>query len=267
MVPKTVFVVILRDKSDDKVKKPSIAIVAGASTSEDVCPWESGPPEPISRKIRVSWIQEALRLISAWLLLRLLKKFNALACSRNNIPWTAAVDSFQPTLMIPPQGIGVGPHRTPMADSSKRKVSSFEDNSSVTTSTSSSVFVIPSDTDKDNKPEEKTLKLSKRVTVLQKTFSVAATSTAPTISVSSATDDLPCASCDCGHGEFEEEEKVVEEEETTTTGSNREPLAPLAEPDSESPASEFPPSETGEAVEGEGEGEAKSNDVCPWEDE
>lgn len=33
-----------------RVKKPSIAIVAGASTSEDVCPWEAAPPEPRSRK-------------------------------------------------------------------------------------------------------------------------------------------------------------------------------------------------------------------------
>lgn len=30
------------------MKKPSIAIVAGTSTSEDVCPWEAFPPE--SRK-------------------------------------------------------------------------------------------------------------------------------------------------------------------------------------------------------------------------
>lgn len=35
------------------------------------------------------------------------------------------------------------------------------------------------------------------------------------------------------------------------------PMAPLAEPDSESPASEMPPELE----------EAKSNDVCPWEDE
>lgn len=32
------------------MKKPSIAIVAGASTSEEVCPWETAPPESRSRK-------------------------------------------------------------------------------------------------------------------------------------------------------------------------------------------------------------------------
>lgn len=63
----------------------------------------------------------------------------------------------------------------------------------------------------------------------------------------------------------------------------QEPLAPLAEPDSESPGSELPPSEVGEILDAEREheleqevetqvtqeehGEAKSNDVCPWEDE
>lgn len=86
---------------------------------------------------------------------------------------------------------------------------------------------------------------------------------APIISVSSVVDDLPSEI-----GDQEEEEEGVdrerEEEAAAVAGCSQEPLAPLAEPDSESPASEFPPSEPGEV---EGEGEAKSNDVCPWEDE
>lgn len=63
------------------------------------------------------------------------------------------------------------------------------------------------------------------------------------------------------------------------SASNQEPKAPLAEPDSESPASELPPSEIAagdEEVEGDDakkpkaegeEDEARNTDVCPWEDE
>lgn len=65
------------------------------------------------------------------------------------------------------------------------------------------------------------------------------------------------------------------------SASNQEPKAPLAEPDSESPASELPPSEIAagdEEVVNEGdeakkpkaegeEDEARNTDVCPWEDE
>lgn len=87
---------------------------------------------------------------------------------------------------------------------------------------------------------------------------------APIISVSSVVDDFPSDSGDQQEDVEDEEEKEKEEDAAAVAGCSQEPLAPLAEPDSESPASEFPPSEPGEA---EGEGEAKSNDVCPWEDE
>lgn len=138
----------------------------------------------------------------------------------------------------------------------KRKVSSFEDNSSAatTTSASSSVFVVPSDS--DNKTEQASV-----CKTLKKSHSIAKTcsTNAPIISVSAVPDDL-----------IDVEVKVEEvgsqeggiEEASCSSQQIAEPLAPLAEPDSESPASELPPSEVQQVDE-----EAKSNDVCPWEDE
>lgn len=85
---------------------------------------------------------------------------------------------------------------------------------------------------------EKTFKKSHSLT---KACSVAGTNP-PIISVSSVADV----------------EKSSEEKGEEAAAPVIVPLAPLAEPDSESPASEMPP----ELLE-----EAKSNDVCPWEDE
>lgn len=65
--------------------------------------------------------------------------------------------------------------------------------------------------------------------------------------------------------------QVVQNSPSVVT--NQEPKAPLAEPDSESPGSEVPPSEPNrdgkeEKKPSEGEDdEAKNDDVCPWEDE
>ncbi|XP_015838971.1 regulator of G-protein signaling 7 isoform X4 [Tribolium castaneum] len=230
-----------------RVKKPSIAIVAGASTSEEVCPWESG--EPRSRKnsaqldsgssssdisVAVAEVSERVQRV----------------CTLTQQHTVDGSRKLSTSTMDPPRRASVSvpiTHST-TGDSSKRKVSSFEDNSSAATSTSSSVFVIPSDT--DNKSEECT---STNKTVvknhgLAKACSVTGAN-APIISVSSVADDLPPDS---------KEEQV----EPTTS---QEPLAPLAEPDSESPASELPPSEP--ITEVEADTEAKSNDVCPWEDE
>lgn len=85
---------------------------------------------------------------------------------------------------------------------------------------------------------EKTFKKSHSLT---KACSVASTNP-PIISVSSVADV----------------EKSSEEKGEEAAAPIIVPMAPLAEPDSESPASEMPP----ELLE-----EAKSNDVCPWEDE
>ncbi|KAJ8913835.1 hypothetical protein NQ315_003744 [Exocentrus adspersus] len=244
------------------VKKPSIAIVAGASTSEDVCPWEAAPPEPRSRKnstqldsgssssdisVAVAEVAEKVQRSCVLTQQHTVDEGRKLSANICEAPRRASVS-------VPIM------HST--GEGAKRKVSSFEDNSSAATSTSSSVLVIPSDT--DNKPEEK----PSTAKTLKKNHSLAKTtpsSVAPIISVSSVVDDSPS-----------DRKEAKEEEATAEKGGDREkkieevaccsqePLAPLAEPDSESPASEFPPSEPGEA---EAEGEAKSNDVCPWEDE
>ncbi|KAJ8954729.1 hypothetical protein NQ318_011423, partial [Aromia moschata] len=225
------------------VKKPSIAIVAGASTSEDVCPWEAGPPEPRSRKnsgqmdsgssssdisVAVAEVAEKVQRSCILTQQHTLDGGRKLSANPSDPPRRASVSV---------------PIIHPVGDSSKRKVSSFEDNSSVATSTSSSVFAIPSDT--NSRIEERNLaKTLKKSHSIAKTFSVGGT-TAPIISVSSVADDLP------GDAEqLEEEEDIVAEaesaeEEPEASGTMPEPLAPLAEPDSESPASEFPPSDPG----------------------
>ncbi|KAJ8937019.1 hypothetical protein NQ314_012101, partial [Rhamnusium bicolor] len=229
------------------VKKPSIAIVAGASTSEDVCPWEAGPPEPRSRKNSAQLDSGSSSSDISVAVAEVTEKIQR-SCMLTQQHTLDGGRKLTANPTDPPRRASVSVPITHSTDSSKRKVSSFED-SSAATSTSSSVFVNPSDT--DNKSEEKTM----------------AGANAPIISVSSVVDDLPSDSGD--HQEEEEEaEKVKEktEEIGIVAGYSQEPLAPLAEPDSESPASEFPPSEPGECAEGEGEGEAKSNDVCPWED-
>ena len=225
--------------------------MAGASTSEEVCPWESGN-EPRSRKnsaqldsgssssdisVAVAEVSERVQRV----------------CTLTQQHTVDGSRKLSTSTMDPPRRASVSvpiTHSTTTGDSSTRKVSSFEDNSSAATSTSSSVFVIPSDT--DNKAEECT-STSKTVVKnhgLAKACSVTGAN-APIISVSSVADDLPVDS------------KVEEEAEATC--SQQEPLAPLAEPDSESPASELPPSEP--ITEVEVDTEAKSNDVCPWEDE
>lgn len=141
---------------------------------------------------------------------------------------------------------------------SKRKISSFEDTASAVTSASSSstVFAIPSDEDNkrsEEKPPPPTNRTFKKSHSLAKTLSVVG---APIISVSSAVD----YSDDRQEDAYCQQKEDVGEEEL-------EPMAPLAEPDSESPASEFPPSEPGENLDGDAAGETKSNDVCPWENE
>lgn len=86
-------------------------------------------------------------------------------------------------------------HSTSGLEAARRKVSSFEDNSSASSiNAATSVFVIPSD--KDNKPDDVALSIStnKGAKALQKSHSIGKTcsmsSGAPIISVSSATDDV-----------------------------------------------------------------------------
>ncbi|CAH0555392.1 unnamed protein product [Brassicogethes aeneus] len=255
------------------VKKPSIAIVAGASTSEDVCPWESGPPataqEPRSRKnsaqldsgssssdisVAVADITDRVQRTS---ILQQQHTLDGGGCGRNLSAKTAE----------PVRRASVSvPITHPTADSSdgaKRKVSSFEDKTSTTSSTS--VCALPSEKSDCSITSTNTNKTLSKSQSLAKTFAVA-----PIISVSSAADDLPTET-EC----TDDDDDGKTSEETVVAAA--EPLAPLAVPDSESPASEVPPSEISEEVPeaaestttsaGDGEVEAKSNDVCPWEDE
>ncbi|XP_030746134.1 uncharacterized protein LOC115874968 [Sitophilus oryzae] len=290
------------------VKKPP-SIAPGASTSEEVCPWEtpSSPPKtPLTNRknsahldsessssdvsVGVSELAEKLQR-------SLLTQQHTLDCGKN-----LHVDTYETprraSVSVPiTHSSGSG-----SMEGARRKVSSFEDNSSATISAASSVFVIPSDKDNKADASAKTLKKSHSIA---KASSV--TSQTPIISVSSATDDADedqqqqeseIAMADAADVSVvgDDQPSSIELSTAGTAGlSQSEPVsplagpskgeakAPLAEPDSESPASEMPPSEIAAEEEhgkaqgkeetkkrksetGEGD-EAKSNDVCPWEDE
>ncbi|KAL3270194.1 hypothetical protein HHI36_009250 [Cryptolaemus montrouzieri] len=241
-----------------RVKKSNMGVVAGASTSEEVCPWETGP-EPRSRKnsgqsessssdisVAVAEISERVQRTNILTQQHTVDGCRKLVVNTAELPRRASVS-------VP---IAYGTDLT-----TKRKVSSFEDNSSAATSTSSSVFVISSDP--DNKTEENICKTLKKSHSIAKTCSVAGTN-APIISVSSVADDLEDEDVEEVKDVPEDPKEIpIEAEPSSSAQQIIEPLAPLAEPDSESPASELPPSEVA-VVEDE---EAKSNDVCPWEDE
>ncbi|KAG5890629.1 hypothetical protein JTB14_020333 [Gonioctena quinquepunctata] len=237
-----------------RAKKPSIAIVAGSSTSEDVCPWEASASEPRSRKNSVQMDSGSSSSDISVAVADITEKVQR-SCVLTQQHTLDSCRNLTAISTDPPRRASVSvPITHSIGEASRRKISSFED-SSTATRTSSSVFVNTSDSDNKKSEDAKTLKKSHS---LAKTLSVQGAN-APTISVSSVVDDPPS---DCGDEEFEEELKAKEDD---AAGCSQEPLAPLAEPDSESPASEFPPSEPGDQL--EGEGEAKSNDVCPWEDE
>lgn len=99
---------------------------------------------------------------------------------------------------------------------------------------------------------------------------------APIINISSVSDEIPCCSTTKDeplHKSKVEcmEEKIIIQEVLNSSSDEPlvlEPLAPLAEPDSESPTTDFAASETEEKDEKKDEQtDEKSNDVCPWEDE
>nr|CAI5842574.1 unnamed protein product [Callosobruchus analis] len=338
-----------------RVKKPSIAIVSGASTSEDVCPWESGAGPPSAGQPSAihhhHLVQEARsRKNSA-------SQLDSASSSSADVSVAAVggaaqavaevADKFQRSCVLTQQHTvdgGSGRQLTAGFSDTPRRASvsvplthtsdlphtkaSFEDSAP-------SLFAGTGATKKseiDIKPSssQKTFKKSHS---LAKTFSMAGT--APTISVSQASEDTPsslpiptspstkkqvqeddrssvshdsrsgspvvppsspgASSCLAATAEDsaqqpEEEElnlteaETEEAEEAGCSSSAFEPLAPLAEPDSsESPGSELPPelppaeivpqdsspaeqrtpTVTGDVA----EGEAKTNDVCPWEDE
>ncbi|CAG9761083.1 unnamed protein product [Ceutorhynchus assimilis] len=261
-----------------RVKKPSIA--PGASTSEEVCPWEtpSTPPRTPTRNRKNSThldsedsssdISTGVTEMSEKVQRCLLTQQHTLDCGKK-----LHVDTYET-----PRRASVSvpiTHNNSSIESARRKVSSFEDNSTTASAihAASSVFVIPSE--KDNKLNKKpvdyalsisttsaTMKASQKSHGFAKTCSMS--SGAPIISVSSATDDVVVVDCpfnpelapeedvDGAHGENPTlevttyEVQVPSHPETTPPSISitmQEPKAPLAEPDIESPATELPPSE------------------------
>lgn len=195
--------------TSDAAKKPSIAITAGTSTSEEVCPWEI---EPRSRKNSAQFDSGSSSSEISVAVVEVTEKLkrSCMLTQQNTVDGGKSSKKLS-ALSVEPRRASVS---VPM---------------SLPEATASPVFGATSD-------PEKTFKKSHSLT---KACSVAGTN-APIISVSSVAD-----------AENPSEEKGEEAAPVIV------PLAPLAEPDSESPASEMPPE-----VE-----EAKSNDVCPWEDE
>ncbi|CAG9860594.1 unnamed protein product [Phyllotreta striolata] len=265
------------------VKKPSIAIVAGASTSEDVCPWESGAAEPRSRKNSAaidsgsssSDLSVAITEVSEKVQRSCMLTQQHTLDSCRNLSAQPAEPQRRASVSVPIQ------HSSEPAGSSRRKVSSFEESSAAGGSASAAAHPpskpsAPANlSETDNKTDEKVSKTLKKSHSLLKTFTSATGggSNAPTISVSPVMDDVPSEESSSNTRKDEKDELSIY--------CIQEPMAPLAEPDSESPGSELPPSEVGEMLEREQEveqgecegqvaqeqGEAKANDVCPWEDE
>lgn len=229
------------------MKKPSIAVVAGASTSEDVCPWESAP-EPRSRKNSIqmdsgsssSDVSVAVTDVSDRL------RRTCGLTQQNTLDGTLSSRKLSTASFIEPRRASVSVPIT-TTESSRRNLSSFED-TNVSEASAPSAPIIPSDTDNKNEEVTSSTKTIEKSNSLVKTCSVTGAN-APIISVSSVMDDTT-----------ENPSELYEEQLVEAGCSSQQPLAPLAEPDSESPASEQPPEPIPEA-------EAKSNDVCPWEDE
>lgn len=231
-----------------RVKKPSVAVIASVSTSEDVCPWESAP-EPRSRKnssqldscssssdisAAVTEVSDRFRRTCG------ITQQNTLDGDRRGqssrkLSTASFVEQRRASVSVPIRHADIRP-----------AVSSFEESSPAIITAPVSPAVA---SDTDNKTEEFTsTKTFKKSSSLTKTCSVTGAN-APIISVSSVTDDTVT-------------DPNEQKEEDEPEASCSQPLAPLAEPDAESPGSEIPPE-----PEPSPDPEAKSNDVCPWEDE
>lgn len=159
-------------------------------------------------------------------------------------------------------------HSSGSMELTNRKNSSLEDSSIKATS---SVFDITTEGTFETKVD---LNMKKSI-CLAKSNSLAGAN-APIINISTVSDEMPC--CSTSTDEPLRKPKVEDIEETTTIDANitisseepqvLEPLAPLAEPDSESPTTEFVVSEPEDKeVKKEEQTDEKGNDVCPWEDE
>lgn len=161
-------------------------------------------------------------------------------------------------------------HSSGSSDLTSRKNASFEDSS--IKATSSVVDITTTGTSM----EPKTSLTVKKSIGLAKSNSLAGAN-APIINISSVSDEIPCCSTSKDEPLRKPNVQNVEELSKSEGGVESsfmeppmvlEPLAPLAEPDSESPTMEFVASEPEDKDEKKGEPtDEKSNDVCPWEDE
>lgn len=233
------------DTSSRMKKPPSVAVVASVSTSEDVCPWEV-TPEPHSRKNSSQLDSCSSSSDISAVVTEVSDRFRR-TCgitqqstldggqSSRKLSTVSFVEQRRASVSVPIRHSDIRP-----------SVSSFEE-SSPAVFTAPVSFAVDSDT--DNKTEEFTsTKTFKKSCSLTKTCSVTGAN-APIISVSSVTDDTVADS-------------IEQKENDETESSLSLPLAPLAEPDAESASSD-----TQLEAESRPEPEAKSNDVCPWEDE
>ncbi|XP_017770954.1 PREDICTED: regulator of G-protein signaling 11 isoform X2 [Nicrophorus vespilloides] len=259
------------------VKKPGIAVTSGASTSEDVCPWEAHGPEPRSRKNSTQMDSGSSASDICVAVQVAAEVTDPKVKKAGHLPQQSTMDGGKSSRKLSAVCC-IEPRRASVSVPIDRKI--FEEVSKVPTPTPAPTPTppVPNKSDVDNKSEE-------ICRTFRKSLSVAGAANAPTISVSSATDDgdvLQEAGADVVDPKVDgaEDEKpmeerlsaaMVEEEEDEEQDHKRrtEPevvisrlaLAPLAEPDSESPISELPPEPNFLSE------EAKSNDVCPWEDE
>ncbi|XP_022918428.1 regulator of G-protein signaling 11 isoform X2 [Onthophagus taurus] len=292
--------------SSRRVKKPSIAVIAGASTSEDVCPWEQTEP-PRSRK---NSIQLDSGSSSSDVSVAIVSDVSDRLRRQCGIQQQFTLDGDN-------RGRGQSSSRrlstaSYVVDATRRAsisaplpVTTSESSIQPKRAASSSDECPQTETEKDNNnvASSSTQKTFKKSHSLVKTCSVTGAN-APIISVSSVADDNYVVIEE--NKEIKENEKAKIEEpddnnddnnenernekgknkmtdvvlvyeelideipstsgalSTTITSSSKQ-LAPLAEPDCESPISEVAPETPGD---GDGQdAEAKSNDVCPWEDE
>lgn len=273
-----------------RVKKPSIAVTAGASTSEDVCPWESGPRSrknstALDSNSSSSDISVAVQDVAERLKKSQLTQQNTLDGGKSSRKLSTAT-------CLEPRRASVS---VPL---DRRTMCAFEEVAAASASPPQQPVASDADNKRDDEPSSsKTFKKSLSV----------ASSNAPTISVSSVADDSdpppPAAAGTSGRGpapatpvlalsleetesELESAADEVEHEESTldestckeiivvhppdipaadnigkpdvvkteevqpcssrslpvgSSGNQLVALAPLAEPDSESPISEHPP--------------------------
>lgn len=246
-----------------RVKKPSIAIMPGASTSEDICPWEAPAPEPDkteknlevrSRKnsgqldsgssssdisLAIAEVSDRLRRSCGLAQQQTLdgdkrgqtRKLSTASCvevrrASVSLPTKFFSESNRPS-------VSSFEEITASGAQSQSQSQSLCDSSSIAPSASITV-TIPSDTDNNEESfaAPAPAKPLKKAHSLKKTSSITGAN-APTINVSSVIDDVIVDADEPQDHELHEGAPLPLQL----------PLAPLAVPDSESPGSELAPSD------------------------